>query len=157
MKFLYFFSFRIDEFIRLQIKPKILNYKIPFEFFYSFSNFRKLKFIKNQQIFNRFYNDEKYSYGIKHRNLSKLIDGKFKKNSDFEKIKKKYKLHYYSNSRFEEKFGESIFRFIGDLNSLDNNNDNDNEKFKEKLEKIDSAPTKGRRVVYFNKKLLSKY
>jgi len=83
-----------------------------------------------------------------------MVDGKFVKNSNFEKIKKEYNLHYYSNTRFEEKFGESIYRFIGNLNSLDKNNLSDSEKLKELLDKIDSAPTKGRRVIYFNKRLM---
>ncbi len=144
----------MDESIKQQIKPKILNYKIPFEYFYSFINFRKLKQIKNQNIFFRFFNNERYSYGIKQRSLSKMIDGKFVKNLNFEKIKKEYGLNYYTNNRFEEKFGESIYRFIGNLNSLDKNNKNDSEKIKELLEKIDSAPTKGRRVIYFNKRLI---
>lgn len=146
--------FRIDEALKAQIKPTVLKYKIPKEYFYSLYSFRALKKLKNANLFNRFYG-KSCNLRLAKGNKSPFIDKKISNENienvqNFETAKKKFKLTFYSNARFELKFGENIYRFIANLNSCKE----DSKQFNELMDKINNANTLGRRVTYFNKKLM---
>ena len=122
--------------------------RLPKQYFYTYKTFERLQKIKQANLFHRFYS-EKFLFGLGCK-AAKKSDNQLEKinEKELEKTKKKYKLNLYSKSRFELKFGENLYRFVANLESMKEGSS----EFNEALNKINNSKTLGRRVLFANKK-----
>ena len=125
---------KLPDFLKDQIKKKTINYKIPSPYSNSINSL-KLFYRKSLLGQNYIYNKRYFHLFNREKQKDPLI-----------KAKKKFKLDYYTNYKFERKFGIDIYHFMAKLNSSDEERANC-------LKLLEDSPTNGRNLSSYKKKL----
>ena len=125
------------------LKPKqIINFQFDNitakKFLRSFNNFLMIRPFLYTNRLSQYYNNN---------NKTREIN---KEPQELKNIKRKYFVHVYSNERFLKKTGIDIFKFLGQISNTQENS----ELFISLINKIKNAPTLGRKVKQFKKKLI---